>query len=820
MRSTWVMMSPVQREWTGSWVAERLGLRLQTTDSVDTRRLEDLVGLAVRRNPRRVQLLVSAVLGKHVPTDPRIVRDAGLRLGMLVRERVTGDAVVLGYAETATALGHLVADALDAPYLHSTRRAVKGVTPVGGFEEEHSHATSHLLLPERTDLLAGAETVVLVDDELSTGRTVVNTVAALHADHPRSHYVVASLVDVRSTDDRACMEAAVRDLGASLTCVSLVAGAVELPADLAEKGAALLARATEPVADRAAREPGALVRLAAPWPHGVRESGRHGFVPGESGFDGAVAATVAAVAEVLPAGPVHVLGTEELIYAPLRIATGLAENRPEPVTFSSTTRSPVLAVDEPGYAIRTALSFAAHDRYSGGPEDPGRRFVYNLREGAYAAIVLVLDDPGDTAELGGLLDALRGITDLVVTVTLPAYRPRSAAPEALPEPLRGPEFGSYSAADVGWLLTDLSDAELEAPTEEREEAIQTGRAHYAESLPVEYHPDAAYEALFGEALRGSAERMAYAVGLVAEQILALPRRPSVLVSLARAGTPVGVLIRRWAQAVHELDLPHYAISIVRGRGIDEVGLAYLAAHHDPAEVIFVDGWTGKGAITRELAAAIAKANAALGTAFSAELAVLADPGRCVQIYGTREDYLIASACLNSTVSGLVSRTVLNDALIGPGDFHGAKFYAHLRAADVSALFVDTVAARFPAVRTRVLGDLGDHLAADHTPTWDGWRIAEEVAAAYGIGEVNLVKPGVGETTRVLLRRVPWRVLVNPERSADLAHIRALAAQRGVPLEEVSGLPYSCIGLIHPRFTRGAVVADGRGAAGRSTEVAG
>ena len=52
-------------------------------------------------------------------------------------------------------------------------------------------------------------------------------------------------------------------------------------------------------------------------------------------------------------------------------------------------------------------------------------------------------------------------------------------------------------------------------------------------------------------------------------------------------------------------LPHYAVSIVRGRGIDPLALRYLAAHHDPARVVFVDGWTGKGAIARELAAALA-----------------------------------------------------------------------------------------------------------------------------------------------------------------------------------------------------------------------
>ncbi|GAA4322909.1 hypothetical protein GCM10023178_35050 [Actinomadura luteofluorescens] len=51
------------------------------------------------------------------------------------------------------------------------------------------------------------------------------------------------------------------------------------------------------------------------------------------------------------------------------------------------------------------------------------------------------------------------------------------------KPLYGPAFGSYPAEDVAWLLKDLSHARLEAPTEEREAAIQSGRAHYAESLP-------------------------------------------------------------------------------------------------------------------------------------------------------------------------------------------------------------------------------------------------------------------------------------------------------------------------------------------------
>lgn len=366
-----------------------------------------------------------------------------------------------------------------------------------------------------------------------------------------------------------------------------------------------------------------------------------------------------------------------------------------------------------------------------------------------------------------------------------------------PEPLRGPAFGSYAADEVGWLLTDLSGVELEAPTEEREEAVQSGGAHYAESLPVEFQPDEAYLAVYRSALDATAARLARAVGTVTELVLRERGPGVVLASLARAGTPVGILLRRWAQARHGVDLPHYAVSIVRGRGIDTLALAHLAEHHDPARVVFVDGWTGKGAINRELAAALA------GTPFDPDLAVLADPGRCARTFGTREDWLIASACLNSTVSGLVSRTVLNDRLIGPGQYHGAKFYRELAGADVSNAFLDAVTAAFPLV-----DDTSE--PPDREPDHAGWAAVERIVDEHGIGDVNLVKPGVGETTRVLLRRVPWKVLVRagaPE--ADLAHVRLLAAQRGVPVEEVGDLPYSCVGLIHPRYTRGATGADGR-----------
>lgn len=361
-------------------------------------------------------------------------------------------------------------------------------------------------------------------------------------------------------------------------------------------------------------------------------------------------------------------------------------------------------------------------------------------------------------------------------------------------PLRGPEFGSYAADEVTWLLTDLSEYSLEADTATREDRIQRGVAHYAESLPIEYQPDETYRALFETVLADTAERLAVAVGAVTELVLTERGSDIVLVSLARAGTPVGILMRRWASA-SGITLPHYAVSIVRDRGIDTVALDYLAQHHDPSSVVFVDGWTGKGAITLELSEALRDYASSTGVTFNDDMAVLADPGQCVRTYGTRDDFLIASACLNSTVSGLVSRTVLNRDILSPNDFHGAKFYRELAADDRSNHFLDTVAGAFGAVGGQVKDRVDELGRADRTPTWAGMATVERVKEQYGITTTNFVKPGIGETTRVLLRRVPWRILLRDPEAPEHRHIRMLADARGVPVVVDPDLAYSCVGLI-------------------------
>lgn len=363
---------------------------------------------------------------------------------------------------------------------------------------------------------------------------------------------------------------------------------------------------------------------------------------------------------------------------------------------------------------------------------------------------------------------------------------RSAEAEAvsgLPTP---PErFGSYDPDDVTFLLTDLSERDLETDLEAREAHVRSG-GHYSEYLPIEYEPSPEYHALFEDALARGARRTALGVAVAAERVRALRGDDVVLVSLARAGTPIGILMRRYLRTTADIDAPHRSVSIIRDRGLDPVAVRWLEDNHPGRPLQFVDGWTGKGAIQRELD------RAADAAGLDARLAVVTDPGWCAAIPGSRDDFLIPSACLNSTVSGLVSRTVLRDDLIGPDDFHGAKQYPELAERDVSRRFVDTVHAEVDDALVAEARRLAERPI--EPPTWAGWDAVTRIGQRFGIDDHNRIKPGVGESTRVLLRRKPDRLLVRDRRD-DVAHLLQLADERDVPVEDHPDMPYSSCGLI-------------------------
>ncbi len=339
-----------------------------------------------------------------------------------------------------------------------------------------------------------------------------------------------------------------------------------------------------------------------------------------------------------------------------------------------------------------------------------------------------------------------------------------------------PFSGSYDPDDVTFLLKPVAIAPTAVPAKER--LIQSGARHYSEMIAPESLPDPAYLALFDAAERRHRLRLAQHVTDLAAALAERDGRRIVLASLARAGTPIGVLLRR-RLARMGIDAPHYSLSIIRDRGIDAQAIAHIAARHDARDVVFVDGWTGKGTIAAELRASLP----------DARLAVIADPAGVADVAATAEDALIASGLLNAIVSGLVSRSILSAETVGPGDFHACVQYPQWHAHDRSRAFVDSVSACAATLRPRPL----QH--RDRTALAAACQaMIADVMTRTGTTDRNRIKPGIAEATRAFLRRVPDRLFLRDRADPDVVHLVHLATAASVPIEPLES-PYRAVAVI-------------------------
>lgn len=347
--------------------------------------------------------------------------------------------------------------------------------------------------------------------------------------------------------------------------------------------------------------------------------------------------------------------------------------------------------------------------------------------------------------------------------------------------------GSYLPSDVQFLLRPMQIATTDVL--EKERLIQTQQKHYSEMISHEQAPSAAHIGLYRQALAQNGERMARDVQALALALDASLQGPSIaLVSFVRAGLPLGVLLHR---ALHDLgrDAPHYGISIVRDRGIDLVALEAIVQAHGADNIVFVDGWTGKGAISGEI-----KRSLQDDPRFPAEprLVVLADPCGCAWLAASAQDWVIPSGILGATVSGLVSRSIWP---VEPG-LHGCVVYEHLREYDVTQSFVDTI----DGLRRQVVD-------VEPARPWTAQQrsalqnaaceVVRSLAESFGITNLNRVKPGIAEATRAVLRRVPEHVLVRDRADGDVQLLLHLTERAGVSVVEAGAElgPYRAVTLI-------------------------
>jgi len=339
--------------------------------------------------------------------------------------------------------------------------------------------------------------------------------------------------------------------------------------------------------------------------------------------------------------------------------------------------------------------------------------------------------------------------------------------------------GSYRKGDVEFLLTPVI-IELTS-IEEKEALIQSGKKHYSDMLSQEPAPTAYHLDLFTKAYSNGAHRLATEVMMLAKALVTqYGDTPIVLASLVRAGVPLGVMLQRALKLMGKVSY-HYGISIIRDRGIDEVALAVIEQRHGTDGIVFVDGWTGKGAITNQLTTSL---TGRAGYPAQPRLVVLADPCGSAWMSATDDDWLIPFGIMGAPISGMISRSIYSDE-----GFHQCMVCDHLTEFECGLELVDTIE---QCCFTLDLGTVPDiDMTAQAPVKVQAWTQSKQIisllAERYGISSTNRIKPGIAEATRAVLRRVPEHVLVRSICDPDVALLVYLAKGKNIEITEVGDL---------------------------------
>ena len=195
---------------------------------------------------------------------------------------------------------------------------------------------------------------------------------------------------------------------------------------------------------------------------------------------------------------------------------------------------------------------------------------------------------------------------------------------------------------------------------------------------------------------------------------------------------------------------------------------------------------------KELKQAIDKYNDMRQVNIGNKLYVVSDIGGTADYSVTHDDYAIPSALMNSTVSGLISRSVINDQ-VGENDFHGCISYEHLAEYDYSNWFVSEVSECFSEIhfKSALIVNEKQRITRYHLTQ----AYITKLMSDFNVSNINRIKPGIAEATRVMLRRVPDLLLVNDKGNPNTMHLIRIANEKNIKVIILPEMPFGACALI-------------------------
>lgn len=424
-------------------ILNQLKVEIEITENPYGLPIDQLFTMAARINKKRSFLFVSRVLGKHIPIEPRMGILTGALLANRYLETVCSERarlteklislfhngadsfteqpfvdeqinpVIIGFAETATALGHAFYQFFNkADFFHTTREKLVGIEPVITFEEEHSHATSHRCYVNES-LLNNQREIILVDDEMTTGKTAINIIRSIQKQFPRNKYTVVSILDWRSEGDQLLYKELEEELNITIQSVSLLKGFmkaigspdIESPIPSPPSVTSVVQTVEKitlhdvfPEHTTAVHYPSLSLEGTTKSIPYVKETGRFGLNSAANNEWKQSMEEVGNYLKTYRSGERTLcLGTGEFMYMPMKIASYMGKG----VSYQSTTRSPIYVENRESYGALFGLSFPNPDDWK------VDQFVYNIPPNEYDDLFVFFERAVSEEELQPFLNELK-----------------------------------------------------------------------------------------------------------------------------------------------------------------------------------------------------------------------------------------------------------------------------------------------------------------------------------------------------------------------------------------------------------------------------
>ena len=335
-------------------------------------------------NPKRDFLFCNKCQGKHIPTDPNNFIHMMNRLIYNIGDNLdTYKVLVIGFAETATAIGSYIADNLKSCvyYLQTSRERIFTYRKIIEFKEEHSHATEQYLFGN-IDQVPQFDYILFVDDEISTGNTILNFIHEFNELNSNVKYGVASICNWQNAENKSKYS----KLGIDIFYI--IGGTIK---DIHQKMPDEIAKQTiNTIDDNSARQISKVNYYTIN--HNIFYKERTGRFPKDKEYNDIIPKIInVAKSIVAKSKNILVIGTEEFMRIPIEVANKLS-NMGYNVVTQSTTRS---SIDILKYNTGDYKNELVNKSVINSPYDSSRiTYIYNLKE--YDKIIVISDTLSDT----------------------------------------------------------------------------------------------------------------------------------------------------------------------------------------------------------------------------------------------------------------------------------------------------------------------------------------------------------------------------------------------------------------------------------------